>query len=71
MSEVNMHKYFFNTLWKFTRGVEEVKESLKQKALKVCKTFKVKSLITPKLDVPRKKTVYNLFTKISKRQKKS
>ena len=27
------------------------------------KTFKVKSLKTPKLDVPAKKTAYNLFCK--------
>ena len=34
-----------------------------QKALKVCKTFKVKSLKTFKLNVPAKKTAYNLFCK--------
>ena len=45
-----------NTLWGFTRGVEEDKDSFIQKALKVCKTFKAKCLKTPKLDVPAKKT---------------
>ena len=58
-----MHKYFLNTLWEFTRGVEENKGSFIQKALKVCKAFKEKSLKTPKLDVPAKKTAYNLFYK--------
>ena len=52
-----------NTLWEFTRGVEEDKEGFIQKALKVFKTFKVKSLRRPKLDVPAKKTTYNLFCK--------
>ena len=51
MSEVNMHKYFLNTLWEFTRVVEEDKERFIQKTLKISKTFKVKSLKTPKLDV--------------------
>ena len=45
-----------NTHWEFTRGVEDDKGSFIQKVLKVCKTFKVKSLKTPKLDVPAKKT---------------
>ena len=63
MSEVNTHKYFLNTLWEFTRGVEEDRDSFIQKALKVCKTFKVKPLKTPKLDVPVNKTAYNLFYK--------
>ena len=56
MSEINMHKYFLNTLWEFTSRVEEDKDSFIEKALKVCKTFKVKSLKTPKFDVPAKKT---------------
>ena len=59
MSEINMHKYFLNRLWEFTRRVEEERDILIQKALKVCKAFKVKSLKTPKLDVPAKKTAYN------------
>ena len=46
-----------------TRGVEDDKNSFIQKALKVFKTFKVKSLKTSKLDVPAKKTAYNLFCK--------
>ena len=32
-----------NTLWEFTRGVEDDKDSFIQKTLKVFKTFKVKS----------------------------
>ena len=63
MSEINIHKYFLNTLWEFTRGVEEDKHSFLEKSLKVCKTFTVKSLKTPKLDSPAKKTAYNLFYK--------
>ena len=50
-----MHKYFLNTLWEFTRGVEEVRDSFMQKTFNVCKSFKLKSLATPKLDVPPKK----------------
>ena len=53
-----------NTLWEFTRGVEEDNNSFIQKALKVCKTFKIKSLKTPKPDVPAKKTAYNMFCKV-------
>ena len=52
-----------STLWEFTRGVEDEKDSFIQKTLKVFKTFEVKSLKTPKLDVPAKKTAYNLFCK--------
>ena len=36
-------------------------KQLIQKAPKVCKTFKLKSLKTLSLDVPQKKTTYNLF----------
>ena len=71
MSAVNMHKYFLNTLWEFTIGVEEDDNSFMQKALKVCKAFKVKSVKPSKLDVSAKKTAYNFFTKICERQKKS
>ena len=39
---------FLNTIWKFT-GKED---NFIQKALKVCKVFKVKPLKTPKPDVP-------------------
>ena len=53
---------FLNTLWEFTRGKED-KDKFIQKALKVCKVFKVKPLKTPKPDVPSKKTAYNLFCK--------
>ena len=52
-----------NKLLEFTRGAEDDKSSFIQKTLKVFKTFKVKSLKTPKLDVPAKKTTYNLFCK--------
>ena len=52
-----------NTLCKFTGGAEDNKDSFLQKALKVFKTFKVKSLKTPKVGVPAKKTTYNLFCK--------
>ena len=63
MPETTTHTTaLLNTLWEFTRGVED-KGSFIQKALKVYKTFKVKSLKTPKLDVPAKKKVYNLFCK--------
>ena len=63
MPETTTHTTaLLNTLWEFTRGVED-KGSFIQKALKVYKTFKVKSLKTPKLDVPAKKTAYNLFYK--------
>ena len=53
---------FLNTLWEFT-GVKKDKDNFIQKELKVCKVFKVKPLTTLKLDVPSKKTVYNLFCK--------
>ena len=53
---------FLNTLWEFTGGKED-KYNFIQKALKVCKVFKVKSLKTPKPDVPSKKIAYNLFCK--------
>ena len=63
MSGINIHKHFLNTLWEFTRGAEEDRDSFIQKALEVCKAFKVQSLKTPKLDVPAKKPAYNLFYK--------
>ena len=63
MLEENIHTYFLNTLWKFTRGVEEDKDSFIWNAFKVCKTFKVMSLKTHKLDVLANKTAYNLFYK--------
>ena len=53
---------FLNTLWEFTGGKED-KDNFIQKALKVCKVFKVKPLKTPKPDVPSKKTACNLFCK--------
>ena len=60
---------FFNTLCEFTRGKED-KDNFIQKALKVCKVFKVKPLKTPKLDIPSKKTVNNLFCKDIQKTKK-
>ena len=60
---------FLNTLWKFT-GRKEDKDNFIQKALKVCKVFKVKPLKAPKLDVLSKRTVYNLFCKGIRKTKK-
>ena len=51
---------FLNTLWEFTVGKED-KNNFIQKALKVCKVFKVKPSKTPRPDVPSKNTAYNLF----------
>lgn len=51
-----MYENFLNTLWEFTRGLEEDRDRFVQKALKMCYTFKVRSLITSKLDVSPKKT---------------
>ena len=51
---------FLNTLREFTGGKED-KDNFIQKALKVCKAFKVKPLKTPKPDAPSKKTAYSLF----------
>ena len=60
---------FLNTLWEYTGG-EEDKDNFIQKALKVCKVFKVRPLKTPKLDAPSKKTAYNLFYKDIRKMKK-
>ena len=60
---------FINTLWELTK-VKEDKDNFIQKALKVCKIFKVKPLKTPKVDVPLKKTAYNLFCKDIRQTKK-
>ena len=62
-------KKFLNTLWEFTRGKED-KDNFIQKARKVCKIFKVDPLKTPKLDVPAKKTAYNLFCNYIRKIKK-
>ena len=61
MSEKNMQK-FPDTLWELTGGKED-KENFIQKALKVCKVFKVMPLKTPNPDVLSKKTAHNLFCK--------
>ena len=64
MSETSMHTTaLLNTLWEFTSVAEDTKDSFIQKAVKVLKASKVKSLKTPKLDVPAKKAAYNLFCK--------
>ena len=68
MSEINMQK-FLNTLWEFTGGKND-KDNFIQKALKVCKVFKVKPLKIPKPDVPSRKTAYNLFCKDIQKIKK-
>ena len=68
MSEINVQK-FLNTLWEFTGGKED-KDNFIQKALKVCKVFKVKPLKTPKPDAQSKKTAYNLFCKDIRKIKK-
>ena len=60
---------FLNTLWEFT-GVKEDKDNFIQKALKVCKVFKVKPLKTPKPDIPSKKTAYNLFCREIRKTKR-
>ena len=60
---------FLNTLWEFKGGKED-KDNFIQKALKVCKVFKVRPLKTPKSDVPSKKRLYNLFCKGIQKTKK-
>ena len=62
--ETSMHTTaVLNTLWEFTRGVEGDRDRFIKKALKVFKTFKVRSLKTSKPDVPAKKTANNLIYK--------
>ena len=68
MSEINIQN-FLNTLWEFTGGKDD-QDNFIQKALKVCKVFKVKPLMTPKPDVPSKKIAYNLFSKDIRKIKK-
>ena len=64
MPETNVHTtVLLNALWEFTRRKKDDKDSFIQKALKVCQTFKVMSLKTPRLDVPGKKTGYNFLYK--------
>ena len=60
---------FPNMLREFTEGKED-KDSFIQKALKVCKVFKVKPLKAPGPDVPSKKTTCNLFCKDIRKIKK-
>lgn len=62
--ETSMHTTaVLNTFWEFTRGVEGDRDGFIKKALKVFKTFKVRSIKTSKPDVPAKKTAHNLFWK--------
>ena len=68
MSEINVQN-FLNMLWEFTGG-KEGKDDFIQKALKLCKVFKVKPLKTPRSDVPSRKTAYNLFRKDIRKIKK-
>ena len=68
MSEINMQN-FLKTLWEFTGGKDD-KDNFIEKALKVCKVFKVKPLKTPKSDVPSRKIGYNLFSKDIRKIKK-
>ena len=64
MPETSVHTtVLLNTLWEFTRRKKDDKDSFIQKGLKVCPTFKVMSLKTPRLDVPAKKTAYNFLYK--------
>ena len=58
-----MDKNLLNTLWKFSRGAEEDRDSFIRKALKACNTFKVKPIKNPKVDALPKKTAYNPFYK--------
>ena len=51
---------FLNMLWELTGGKQD-KDNFIQKALKVCKVLKVKSLKTPRPDVPSKKSACNLL----------
>lgn len=56
-----MHKNLLITLWELNRYGKEEQNSIIQRAVKVCKTFEVKSLTRPKLHVPAKKIAYSLF----------
>ena len=49
---------------------KEDKDNFIQKAIKVCKIFKVKPLKTPRSDVPSRKTACNLFCKDIRKIKK-
>ena len=69
LSEINMHQNFFNALWELTGGKED-KDNFIQKALQVCKVFKVKPLKAPRPDVLSKKTTYNLLCKDIRKIKK-
>ena len=68
MSEINMQN-FLNTLWEFTGG-KEGKHNLIQKAFKVCKVFKVKSLKPPNLMFHQKRQHPICFVKTFKKRKK-
>ena len=68
MSEISMQN-FLHTLWEFTGGKGD-KDNFIQKALKVCKVFKVKPLKEPRPDISSKKIGYNLFCKDIRKIKK-
>ena len=54
-----------NNLWE-----KQDKDNFIQKALKVCKVFKVKPLKTSKPDISSKKTAYNLFCEDTRKTEK-
>ena len=68
MSGKNMQK-FLNMLWGFTEAKED-KNDFIQKALKVCKVFKVKPLKTPNLMLYQRKQHTICFAKTFERQKR-
>ena len=59
-----------NTFWEFTVEKED-KDNIIEKALKVCKVFKVKPLRTPKPDVPSRRRHTICFAKTLEKLKKS
>ena len=61
---------FLNTLWEFTR-VKEDKDNFIQKALKVCKVFKVKPLRNQNLMLHQRRQHTICFAERFKRPKKS
>ena len=72
MPETSMHTTaLLNTLWEFTRGVEDDKDSFIQNALKVFKTFEIKFLRHPSLMFQQRRQHTICFAKIWERQKKS
>ena len=65
MPETSMHTTtLLNTLWEFTTGVEDDKDSFIQRALKMFKTFKTRSLKTPRLMFQQRRQHTNIFARI-------